>query len=164
MKKVFLLLALSLTIVGCSNGGTTTDQGTAPIESSSTQSTNESSTPVEEGTLGNFKVEFGEAKKVTSTYIEGDLLEVTYTFTNNSEDTVSADGVLMVKAYQDGIEIDTEFDTALTGDNESKSIKPGASLECKRLFKLTSNSDVEVEATEFLGLTNDIVSKTFKLQ
>ena len=164
MKKAFLLLVLSLTIVGCGNGGTTTDQGTTPIENSSTQSTNENSTPTEEGTLGNFKVEFGEARKVTSTYIEGDLLEVTYTFTNNSEETVSADTVLMVKAYQDGIEIDAEFDTELTGDNESKSIRPGASLECKRLFKLTSNNEVEVEATEFLGLTNDRVTKTFKLQ
>lgn len=163
MKKIFTLIILSLAMVGCSNNGTTTDQGIAPVESSSTQSTNQ--TPVaEDGSLGTFKVEFGEAKKVTSTYIEGDLLEVVYTFTNNSEETVSADTALMIKAYQDGIEINAEFDNELTGDNESKSIKPGASLECKRLFKLTSNSEVEVEATEFLGSTDDIVSKTFKLQ
>lgn len=168
MKKSFaLILLLGTVLVGCSSNGTTTNQGTEAVQETVAGETTsvESKVPSEEGALGGkYKVEFGEAKKVTSEYEEGDLLMVTYTFTNNSEDTVASDTALMLKGFQDGIEVDRAFDNTLTGDNESKSIKPGASLECKALFKLTSTSDLEVEATEFCGLDDSMITKTFTIQ
>ena len=171
MKKIFALLVLSTALVGCgsTNIGTTTNQGTEAaspsIESEVAEASQTPETLAEDGVLGGrFKVEFGAAEKVISEYEEDDLLMVTYTFTNNSEETVSADTALMIQGFQDGIEVDRTFDSTLTGDNESKSIKPGASLECKALFKLSSTSELEVEATEFLGMDGSMVTKTYTIQ
>lgn len=188
MKKAFVLLALSVSLVGCGSG-TVTDQGKEAATTTESTTPTESTTstegaaqnkegvymapvpestpldinkPAEEGVLGQYKVEFGTAKKVTSEYESGDLLMVTYTFTNNSNKAMAADTATMLTAYQDGVEIDQAFDSSLTEDNASKSIKPGVSLECKALFKLTSSS--EVEATEFLGLDDSKVTKTFTVQ
>lgn len=167
MKKIFVMLILSTALVGCSNGntnqGTTTNQGTEPVEE--IDIIEEEPVMSEEGVLGGkYKVKFGTAEKVTSEYVEGDLLLVNYTFTNNSEETVAADMVLMIDAYQDGVEIDQVFDVTLTGDNANKNIKPGNSLECKALFILSSASDVEVDATEFLGMDGSMVTKIYTLQ
>lgn len=169
MKKVFALLVLSISVSGCGSTGATTVQEAESVTESTAETQAESEAPqeqaVEDGTIGGkYKVEFGTAEKATSEYEEGDLLMVTYTFTNNSEDTVAADTVLILKAFQDGIEVDQTFDSELTGDNASKSIKPGASLECKALFKLSSASDLEVEATEFCGLDDSMVTKTYTIQ
>lgn len=171
MKKSFVMLLLAVSLVGCGSG-TTTNQGTEHVQETSVEEVTptESDTPqeeaiVEDGVIGGkYKVEFGSAEKATSQYEEGNLLMVTYTFTNNSEETVAADTALILKAFQDGIEVEQAFDVELTGENASKSIRPGASLECKALFKLTSSSDLEVEAAEFLGFDDSVVTKTYTIQ
>ena len=170
MKKSFILVMLmGVILTGCSNNGVTTNQGVEKVQEQEMEQ-NTSETPqeenkVEDGTIGGkYKVEFGSAEKTTSEYNEGNLIMVTYTFTNNSEETVSADVALILKAFQDGIEVNQAFDVELTGDNASKSIKPGASLECKALFELSSDSDIEVEASEFCGLDNSMVTKTYTVQ
>lgn len=161
MKKLFIILILATILVGCGNG-TTTNQGSSPI--STPEATEEETVNSEEGILGGkYKVEFGTAEKVVSDYEEGDLLLVSYTFTNNSDETVAADTALMLQAFQDGVEIEQAFDSSLTGDNASKNLRPGSSLECKALFKLSSTNDVEVEATEFLGMDESMVTKVYTL-
>ncbi len=166
MKRIFAVLIVAIALVGCSNKGTTMDQGTAPSTNTApTQVPTESATPSEDGLIGGkYNVKFNEAQKVVSQYEPGDLLMVTYLFTNNSQETVAADTVLMLKGFQDGVEVDRVFDSSLTGDNESKSIRPGASIDCKVLFKLSSTNNLEVEATEFLGMDNSKVTKTYTLQ
>lgn len=164
MKKIFVMLMLTTALVGCGSTGTTTNQGTEQVKETAAVETQEEKQVTEDGTLGKYKIEFGSAEKVTSEYEEGDLLMVTYTFTNNSEEAVAADISLMLKAFQDGIEVDKVFDSSLTGDNASKSIKPGASLECKQLFKLTSTSDLEVEATDLFSFDDSVVTKTYTIQ
>lgn len=172
MKKVFVLLVLMLSFTGCGSTGAVTNQGTevaseAQVESAVVESESpvESTAPSnEDGTLGVYKVEFGTGEKVQSTYGNGDLLAVTYTFTNNSDEAVASDTAIMLTAYQDGVEIEQIFETELTGENASKSIKPGVSIECKALFKLTSTSEVEVEASEFLGMDGSKVIKTYTVQ
>lgn len=164
MKKIFILLVFSFILGGCAPG-TTTNQGTSPVVSDTKESETESILPtLEDGALSKYKVEFGESKKVKSDYADGDVLEVTYTFTNNSDEATSAIVALTFTAYQDGVQIDPIFDSGLTGDNESKNIKPGVSLECKSLFVLTSNNDVEIEAREFMGLDDNKTIKTYQLQ
>ena len=177
MRKLFCLLAVSMMLTGC--GANTTNEGTNQVTNNTnssqatdntTQATdnttnNETSNNSEDGMIdGKYKVEFGTAEKVQSQYGDGELLMVSYTFTNNSDETVSPDIALMLQAFQDGIEIEQTFETALTGDNASKSIRPGASLECKALFKITSTSDVEVEATAAFSFDGDMVTKTYTLQ
>ncbi len=166
LKKIFALFIVAILVVGCSSNSPTTDQGTKPSTNlKATQSPTVSATPSQNGLIGGkYNVTFEEAEKVTSEYESGDLLMVTYLFTNNSQETVSADTALMLQGFQDGVEVDRIFDSSLTGDNESKSIKPGASLDCKALFKLSSTNDLEVEATEFLGMDNSKVTKTYTIQ
>ena len=175
MRKLFVLLMIAtLSLCGCSSSRNVTDQGAETIktETSVPESPAAEATQSEEPTQdteddmlgGKYKVEFGSAEKVKGTFEDVDLLLVTYNFTNNSEDTISADCALMLKGFQDGIEVEKYFDIELTGENESKSIRPGASLECKALFKLSSTSDLEVEATELFGLDNSKVLKTYTIQ
>lgn len=157
MKLFILLMAiLSVSLVGCGSS-TTTSQGMEPAKVEQTATAPEEKeevkeeAKVEDGTLGDYKVEFGEAQVVESSYGDGDLLEVTYNFTNNSEEAKSADVAVILTAYQDGVEMEKAFDVQITGENHSKNVKKGVGLECKALFKLTSKSPVEVEAEEFLG-------------
>lgn len=171
-KKLIITLVASILLVGCSSG-TTTNQGTEQAVVTTTQRTTEAATEQtttqetektfsNDGSLENSKVVLGEAKKVKSEVEEGDILEVNYTFTNNSEEAISAGTALIFTAYQDGVEINNVFDYSITGDNPDKKVKKGVSIECKALFKLESNSDVEVEVKEFLG--EDKVVKVYTLQ
>ena len=171
------MLVLTTALVGCSSGntnqaennqgkvnqGVVTNEGTEIIIEEDTPDNKVVSN--EEGVIGGkYKVKFGTAEKVTSDYVDADVLLVHYTFTNNSDETVSADLALMIDAYQDGIQVEQVFDVSLTGDNAAKNLKPGSSLECSILFELTSTSDLEVEATEFLGMDGSMVTKTYSIQ
>jgi uncharacterized protein YceK len=174
-KKIIIVLIASLLLSGCSYTSATTNQGTEKVVDTTEQATTNVATEaaqetesksVEDGLLGGgkYKVELKEARKTRSKYENADVLEVTYVFTNNSDEAASADMALYFKAYQDGIEMDPVFDVELTGENHSKNIKPGVSLECKALFKLTSNSDVEVEVVEAFSFSNNKVVKVYTLE
>lgn len=157
-NKLIVALAISALLAGCNSSGTVSNKGTVPIVTTAVQATTEvaqeTTKAVEDGLLGGkFKVELGSARKVESNEEDIELLEVTYTFTNNSDEAISAFQALMFTAYQDGIEIFETIDYNITGGNDTRDIKPGASLECKTLFKLISNSEVEVEVVESPGVS-----------
>ncbi len=167
------MLILTTTLVGCSSSNTnqndTINEENIPNQQTEIIIIDEEPKQItvadEEGVLdGKYKIQFGAAEKMTSEYINGDLLLVSYTFTNNADYTISPDLAVMVDAYQDGIEIGQIFDATLTGGNTNKSVEPGSSIECKALFMLSSDSDVEVEALEFLGMDGSMVKKVYKVQ
>lgn len=170
MKKVLIgmfLVVLALCLCAC---------GSQPAEESAEPATEEAeqaAEPAEDNTApadAPYTVELLEAQKLTN-YDGQELFVVFYNFTNNSEETISAAVALYIKAFQDGVQLDTGYldedhvPEGKTYDADWKDLRPGTTLECYEEFVLTSTSDVEVEVTEFASFDDEILaSKVYSVQ
>ncbi|MGL5715826.1 MAG: DUF5067 domain-containing protein [Paraclostridium sp.] len=148
-----LVSALSLGLVACSSDEGNVTNGESTVED--TNDNNEENTEKVEGQIGNYIVKIKESKVVKNSYEGYDMLMVTLDFTNNSEETISFDMATMVKAFQDGIEIEQDFDSAISGDNASKDIRPNNTIDVNVLFKINGDTEVEVEITELFAFDNN---------
>lgn len=90
---------------------------------------------------------------------------ITFTWTNNSDETSNAFSALVVNAYQDGIQLDMTF-TNGQRDEYMRNIRPGASLQVQYLFILrNTESSVEVEVRNFMDIfRNQVAYHVFDLQ
>lgn len=125
------------------------------------------STPVSSngsGALGKYYIEIKSAALTTD--FEGNpAIVITYSWTNNSEETTSADVCFLEKAFQNGIQIDS----AIIGKSDiydsmlgMKDIRPGATLDVQAAYLITSSTAiVEFEVSELFSLSDDIVSMDF---
>lgn len=167
-KMLFGVLLLILVLCLCACGATeeTTEQAA--------EETEQAAEPAEDNTAASapYAVELLDAQKLTN-YNGEEVFAVFYNFTNNSEDTISATSALFVKAFQDGVELDTGYladadlpeDKAGTYGADYKDVRPGTTIECYEEFVLTSTSDVEVEVTEFMSFDDTILaSKVYSVQ
>lgn len=103
----------------------------------------------------------------TGTDYEGNpCLYYYYTFTNNGEENTSAAVVSYVQCFQNGV----QCQTAITTDNNDSinnymmEVQPGGSLEVCQAFELTDTSDVTVEVSDLISLSNDKDTQIIKLQ
>ncbi len=89
------------------------------------------------------------------------VIVITYTFTNKSESDASFDVSMYDQCFQNGIELEKEFfsyeiDNYDT-DNQSKTIKPGATIDVQQAYILNDEETaIEVEISEFLGFDDPI--------
>ena len=189
MKKftavlMICLLILSLAACGTAGGGTSggpsvppeqTDDGgqseggdsQAP-DGSDTEGEGSSGTPVspssvatntDHGEFDGFAIDIEEAV-LTQDGDGNPALAVTFTWTNNSEETLSAWDVWQFYAYQDGIQVDTTwvFDNpdVTLDDKDTTRIRPGTSLTFQKVFSLFNDvSDVEVEVEQWYDYKQD---------
>lgn len=116
------------------------------------------------GDLGDYYVEVKGASLVKD-YDGNPAVVITYAWTNNSEDTTSAEVALMAKAFQDGVQLNTAFigDASVYNSELSfKGIRPGTTFEVQCAFELTSESSViEFEVSELFSLSDDTVAENF---
>lgn len=118
-----------------------------------------SSGSTDHGEFGDFAIDIEEAVLTQ----DGDgkpALAVTFTWTNNSSETLSAWDVWQFYAYQDGIQVDTTwvFDNpdVTMDDKDSTRIRPGTSLTFQKVFSLFNDvSDVEVEVEQWYDYKQD---------
>lgn len=75
------------------------------------------------------------------------ILVLTYTWTNNSNDTAKASLAVSVEAYQNGVSLDTAyFIDGVDSGSGIKNVRPGYSIEVQNAYKLSdTKSDVEIE-------------------
>ncbi|MBQ1484412.1 MAG: DUF5067 domain-containing protein [Eubacterium sp.] len=122
------------------------------------------------GEFGDFTIDIEEAVLTQ----DGDgkpALAVTFTWTNNSDKTLSAWDVWQFYAYQDGIQVDTTwvFDNpdVTLDDKDSTRIRPGASITFQKVFSLFNDvADVEVEVEQWYDYEDDpgvIAACTYEL-
>ena len=69
---------------------------------------------------------------------------ITYSWTNNSEETTSPMGSMMEEAFQDGVQLDAaivdfEYNDGLTD------VRPGTTIDVDVIYELPSDSTVEFE-------------------
>lgn len=161
-----------------SSGSSNKSQGTKPSTSNSQTQTNtkpQTQAPApdpkpaavsDSGDLGDYYVNIKEAYTVQD-YEGNPAIVVTFSWTNNSDKTTSSAVALYMKAFQGGVQLDNAliFDTDLfDSSGYLKDIRPGASLDVQQAFKLRNNSsDVEIEVSELISFSDDIVGTTFKL-
>lgn len=164
MKKSFSLLlawimALSLVACGSSTNTPTPDDKNTP--------TDEQTKGESKGKLGDYAVQF-TGFSLAKDYEGNDAIIVTYDFTNNSEETTSAMTALVIRAYQDGVQLSSailmDAPDGYDAESEMKNIKNGATLSCQTAFVLSSTSSpVEVEAEELFSFSDDQVTYTCTL-
>ena len=162
----------ALSLAGC--GGTETQRAaqstteqTAVQEEQTAQEPEEPTAPADSGDLGDYHVTIGDV-----TYgedYEGEkVVVVHYDFTNNASEAKAALFAINVKAFQDGVELETALvadDTVYDAAIAQKEIKSGVTLEdCQAAFVLSGTSDIEVEVTEFISFSDEKLVKTFKVQ
>ena len=94
--------------------------------------------------------------RMTEDYEGNPAAVVTFTFTNNSEETTSPAVALHAQVFQNG----TELEMAITTDNEDadkymNDVKPGSSITYGLAYELEDTSDITVEVQE-LAAFNDV--------
>lgn len=111
--------------------------------------------------LGDYAVEIKDAYKATD-YEGKPAIVINYAWTNNSEDTTSAEVAFLTSAFQDGIELEHSSlpDDAYASWTE---IRSGTTLDVNSVFLLRSESPVEFEVKEFISFSDQVVTKTFDL-
>lgn len=118
-----------------------------------------------EGTLANYYVKI-TGHRLLKDYEGKDALIVQYDFTNNGTEAACAMWDIYVKAFQDGIEMETAFimDDSYLGGNADKEIKPGVTISCEAAFVLSNLlSPVEIEVTELMSFNNAMITATFNI-
>lgn len=175
-KKTLLALVLSLIVMGLAACGSTPDsQKTETTGEDSAQSDKIQDTPAkpetpeetDNGDLGAYHVAIKEAA-FGKDYENKSMIVVDYDFTNNSDSDTAALYAINMKAFQNGIQLET----AIVMDNKvydagvaQKEIKPGVTLEkCQSAFVLSDNSPVTVEMTEIFSFDDKKLVKTFTVE
>ncbi len=135
---------------------------------SSSESTDDqgSGSASKDSNLGDYQVEILSCR-LSEDYSGKAVVIVKYKFTNNSDEKANFMFTFSDEVYQDGIGLNKSYvlnDDSYSSDNQSKDIKPGASLEVEVAYELNDETtDIEVEVEELISLDKNIVKKTFQI-
>ena len=152
MKKRLMAIAiaamLQATLTACGSSGdadaqTTQDTGSATTAAQTDEASTEDTAEPSDGTLGSYAVEIKGAK-LCKDYDGNNAIMITYSWTNNSDETTSPMGSMMEEAFQDGVQLDTaivdfEYNDGLTD------VRPGTTIDVDVIYELPSDSTVEFE-------------------
>lgn len=177
MKKIIpfaLSLALLVSLFGC--GGSSEQQKSketatpsqnveTPSEKPSEQIPEETEMPAVNGAgdLGDYHVEIKGAA-LGEDYEGNPIIVITYSWTNNSDETKSPMWTISEKAFQDGVELDTAIvmnSDVYDSGASMKEVRPGTTIEAQCAFVMTSESIVEFEMTELISFSNEMVAMNF---
>ena len=155
MKKYLLtsIVAFSLVfclgLVGCgSSDATESDVADKPAKSAEKE---------EAAAEAKYAVTIDSAR--TTTDYEGNpAIVVTFSWVNNSDETISYAIACMEKAFQDGVQLEHAYMSGMDNDGEWADVRPGAGTTFEKAYKTTSTSEVEVEVTEFMSLSDDVLA------
>ena len=90
-----------------------------------------------------------------------------YTYTNKENENGGAYVDSYIKCFQDGIQCETAFTDNVNDEMENylKEVKIGASLACCQAFTLqNSESDVTIEASDLISLSDEKATQVIKLK
>lgn len=117
------------------------------------------------GDLGDYYVEIKSAV-LTADYGGSPAILITYSWTNNSQETTNALTVFIERAFQDGVQLDSatilSTNPQYSAGTALRDVRPGASTDVQRAYLISdSGSPVEFEVFEFMGDDENAVSMTF---
>ena len=175
MKKLFVFVLLAtLSIISsvsaqtcdCENLQAQIDALTARIEALEsgapvTEAVEETSGEFEQVVVGDFTLDLigWELKKSLT---GDDYIEITYLFTNNSNDTASCGWKIQQTAYQDGIEAKSRI---IMNSESTTDIRPGKSIEVKQGFTLRSLTEpIEIGYKPFLSSGDPVAVRFIEIK
>jgi hypothetical protein len=100
----------------------------------------------------------------------GDCVYVYFNFTNGSGSSCSPSSSLLIRAFQNGVEIESvspgyNDNAPVENDNLYKQIQDGASVDIALLFKLDDDSDVSLELSPYFTDQDSVIGEyTFSLE
>jgi len=153
---------------GGADGNGDNQADSTPTANVETSAPEETQVPQAEssGNLGDYHVEIKDAK-LAQDYEGKPAIIITYSWTNNSEETTSAAVALIEEAFQDGVQLESAIvsdSNVYNSENYMKEIRPGITLDVQTAYILTSDtSTVEFEVSEFMSFSDGIVTKNFDL-
>lgn len=133
-----------------------------------TQAAGDAQAAGKDSNVGSYSVEIKSAR-LSKNWEGKESVVITYGFTNNSEESSSFDIAFSYNAYQNGVGLERAYtlqdDDPYDEANQSKKIKTGATLDVEVAYILNdTETDVDVEVEEWLGLSDDKVSRTFSIK
>ena len=165
-KKRLIILGIVvalIVVIGVAAGSGDDNGGTAPTDGTAAQTVAENQKG-KDGKIGSYVCTVKSATKCKNW--EGkDSVKIVYNFTNNASDSMSFDSALEDKVYQDGIALETTFDSDDDSGNQiwDVAIKPGITKEVAKLYVLrNSTSDLEVEVGEWISFNDTKYTTTIK--
>lgn len=88
-------------------------------------------------------------------------------FTNNSSSSTSASENMLLKVFQDGVELEDIYNSKYSEQTKNyyKKVKEGKTIEVCEIFQLSNKkSDVEIEITNAFLIGGDTVKGTIKIK
>lgn len=170
-----VILACLLALSACSNtsniapaepasrdkAATSTDETSKSVsqvpEEPAISSKSEASEMIGSGDLGDSYVEIKSAD-LTTDYEGNPAIIITYSWTNNSDETTSAMVSTSEKAFQDGVELDTALILSDSYDSSAsmKDVRPGSTIDVQCAFVLSNQtSNVEFELSELFSFSKN---------
>ena len=150
-------------------GNPADSETTGPVETVEPTEGPTESAPAEtpDGKIGKYNVTIKDYR-VTEDSSGDDILIITYTFTNNSDESAAFIYTIEDKCFQNGVELGDVFTSwgidDCSFDNKSKEIKPGISLDVQVAYKLNdTTTDVEVELDKYFSWTDSKIGYTLQL-
>lgn len=153
-------MALTMALAGC--GSSSSTSGSTTSEASSQQ---EQSQPAEKAQTAeqDFTVTIDSCTQDTD-YEGNPTVDITFTFTNNSDEAQSLATMANVEVYQDGVQRDMAISTSVDTSGYTTNVKPGVSTQATLVYSVSGTSDVEVEVHPLVSLDKTpVAQQTFAL-
>lgn len=144
------------------SAGLSTSSSSASQGSASSQSSSAAQAAATTSSAAEYEVAIDDAT-MTTDYAGNPALLVSYTWTNNSDESTSFAVALHAQCFQDGVECPTAIVTGADTDTFTQ-LKPGASTTVQQAYEITGTSDATVEVTKLISLDNTVLAeKTFSV-
>lgn len=160
--KTILAAALSATILlaGCGGSGTSGSSSTGGSSAASSEP-KQVEQPQPQQAQSPYAVTIDGATAATD-YEGKPAVVVTFTFTNNSDETTEFASACGIDVYQNGVECDMGFVENVDTSTYMAKVQPGATTQVTLAYSVKDNSDVQVDVTPLFS-SDIIASQTFKL-
>ena len=169
MKKIICLLltlAILFAFSACSDEPAK-DQGSGTASGDGTTQSAEDNKDTDR--IGDYSVVI-DSCRLAKDYEDKDVVIVKYIFTNVEDDEPASFSLSIgAKVYQNGVELSDAYilddDADYSSEDSLKEIKKGATIEVEKAYELDdTETEIEVEVTDWLSLTEDKIVKTFSLK
>lgn len=156
LLAVLLLATFGLFALGSGSESGTEDQGSGSA-----------ATETSKANLGDYNIEI-KSCRLAEDYSGKKVVIVKYGFTNYAENAVSFSVAVEDEVFQNGVGLNNSFmlsDSAnYSADNQTKEIKKDASLDVEVAYELNdTTTDIEVEVSEWISLSDKTITKTFTI-
>lgn len=170
MKKLFAAPMLAtaalccvLGLSGCGSSSTETPQAEAETSTGTVATddaeTEEEAEPEEAAAPDSDYAVTIDGARLSTDYEGNECVIVTYTWTNNSEETTSAAAAVYAKVFQNGVQCETAFVTEdIDSTNYSNDVRPGTSVSYEIGYEISDHSEIEVEVSELFSLDDTLLA------